>query len=301
MHTSFLRYMDEVARQRSIRKAASLLNVSSTSVNRKIINVERQLGVRLFERSPEGVELTGAGKILLEHARKTLFDYEQVRSVLEDIRDLRTGFLSVHTLDSVTFSVLPRVLEEFMERYPGISIAVATERPDEIVDSVARGEADVGITFTNDLHPDVRIYLEKAAPFGLIMRPDHPLAGRASVEVEDIVGYPLVRTIDARGGKSILDLEMAEISITLSTHIYTNALEIAKQAILSNRVAGIYTKIGFLKEIERGELTYVKLSHRNLRDYKIGLIVSATSSTDPVKHLFLGFVERLLKTMRFDA
>ena len=184
---------------------------------------------------------------------------------------------------------------------PIISIAVATKTPDEIVNAVAVGEADVGITFSNDLHPDVRVFSEKAAPFGLVMRPDHPLAERTSVSVEDIVGYPLVRTIDARGGNSILDQQMANLAVPLSTHIYTNALEVAKQMILSNHVMGIYTKIGFLREIERGVLRFVKLNHPTLSEYRIGLIVSATCNIDPVKHLFFGLVERLLKTTRFDA
>jgi DNA-binding transcriptional LysR family regulator len=107
MHEPFLRYLDEVARQGSIRKAASLLNVSSTSVNRNIINTEQKLGVRLLDRTPEGVELTAAGKIVLEHCRKTLYDFVTMQSMIDDIRDLRTGHLSIHTIDSITFGVLP--------------------------------------------------------------------------------------------------------------------------------------------------------------------------------------------------
>lgn len=301
MHATFLRYLDEVARQGSIRKAASVLNVSSTSINRKIINIEESLGIRLFDRSPEGVEITSAGKIVLEHCRKTLYDFDRVRTVIDDIRDLRSGHLRIQTIDSATFGILPQVLQQFSDKYPGISLSVTTAKPDEIVQAVGAGEIDIGISFTNGIPRDVRVFVEKAAPFGLIMRPDHPLAERMSVTVEDVVGYPLVRTIDARAGNSILDQEMAEIAIPLSTHIYTNALIIAKQAILANQVIGIYTKIGFQREIELGELKYVKLSHQRLSEYKIGLIVSATASIDPVKHLFFGVVERRLKSLNFES
>ena len=67
MHDKLLIYLDEVARQGSIRKAAAVLNVASSSVNRKIISAEQDLGTRLFERIASGVELTDAGAILLEH------------------------------------------------------------------------------------------------------------------------------------------------------------------------------------------------------------------------------------------
>ena len=65
MHDKLLTYLDEVARQGSIRKAAVVLNVASSSVNRRIINIENSLGVRLFDRHADGVELTDSGTILL--------------------------------------------------------------------------------------------------------------------------------------------------------------------------------------------------------------------------------------------
>lgn len=301
MHAVFLRYLDEVARQGSIRKAAAVLNVSSTSINRKIINIEENLGIRLFERSPEGVEITPAGKIVLEHCRKTLYDFGQIKTIIDDIRDLRTGHLRIQTLDSVTFGILPQVLEQFSDKYPGISLSVTTAQPDQITSAVSDGETDIGISFTNENPKEVRVFAEKAAPFGLIMRPDHPLAERMNVTIEDVVGYPLVRTIDARAGTSLLDQEMAAFALPMSTHIYTNALIIAKQAILTNQVVGIYTKIGFMREIEAGELKFVKFSNQRLGKYKVGLLVSATTSIDPVKHLFISAAERRMKLLDFDS
>lgn len=301
MHSVFLRYLDEVARQKSIRKAAKVLNVSSTSINRKIINVEKRLGIQIFDRSPEGVELTAAGKIVLEHSRKTLYDFLQVKTIIDDIRDLRTGHLSIQTLDSITFGVLPRILEGFSNQHPGISLSVRTSVPEQISADVASGETDIGFTFTNDMHPGVRIVAEKAAPFGIIMRPDHPLAERNSVGVDDMLGYPLVRTIDARGRNSILDQEIDSISVSLSTHIFTNALTVAKQAILANQVVGIYTKIGFLEEIEKGDLKFVPLAVKSLSEYKIGLITSASASIDPVKRLFITSVERVFRSLSFGS
>lgn len=300
MHTVFLRYLDEVARQKSIRKAANVLNVSSTSINRKIINIEKSLGIQLFHRSPEGVELTAAGKIVLEHCRKTLYDFNQVKTIIDDIRDLRTGHLSIQTVDSMTFGVLPRILEGFSDQHPGISLSVTTSAPEQISESVASGETDIGFSFTNYLHPDVRVIAEKAAPFGVIMRPDHPLAERNSVGVEDIRGYPLVRTIDARGRNSILDQEMEMVAVSLSTHIFTNALTIAKQAIASNQAIGIYTKIGFLDEIDMGKLRFVPLSVKSLSQYKIGLIMSASSGIDPIKRLFTTSVEREFRSLSLN-
>ena len=299
MHSIFLRYFDEVARQGSIRKAANVLNISSTSVNRKILSIEEQMGIKLFERSPEGVELTPSGKIVLEHCRKTLYDYESIKTVIDDLRDLRTGHLSVQTIDSFTFSVLPRILRRFSDDYPSISLSVTADVPEHVSASVASGEVDIGINFTNLSHPGTRVVLEKSAPFGIIMRPDHPLAEKTNVEAKDLEGYPLVRTVDARGRNSILDQEMNAASTYLKTHIFTNALSIAKQSIRANRAVGIYTKIGFLEEIEAKELVFVPFGMKALREYRTGLIISATSAIDPVKRIFIDNVEKVFKTLDF--
>ena len=301
MHSIFLKYFDEVARHGSIRKASTVLNVSSTSVNRKILSVEKQLGVAVFDRTPEGVELTSIGSILLEHCRKTLHDYERTKILIDDLRDLRTGHLNIATIDSVAYGILPQALHQFSQSFPDISISVTTAQPDEVMKSVANGETDVGITFMIDMHPDVRVMSEKSAPFGVIVRRDHPLAERNSVTIDDISTYRLVRTIDARGRNSIIDQVVSSLASPLSTHIFTNTLFIAKQMILDNQGIGLYTKIGFFKEIEADELKFIPLIQEGLNDMRIAMLVSATTGIDPAKRHLCDVVGRSIRLMRLDS
>lgn len=301
MHSIFLKYFDEVARQKSIRKAALVLNVSSTSVNRKILSVEDRLGVQLFDRSPEGVELTAVGSILLEHCRKVLHDYERARILIDDMRDLRTGHINIHTIDSIAVGCLPRAINEFSKVYPDISIAVATAQPEDVMQAVADGQADIGVAFTLSDHPGVRVLSEKSAPFGVLMRPDHPLAGRSGVTVEDISHYRLVRTIDARGGKSFIDQAIATLVSPLSTHIFTNTLFLAKQMILANQGIGLYTKIGFYDEVEAGDLEFVPLVQDKLANIRIGIVVSGAVAIDPAKRLMCDTLARDMTRMRLDS
>jgi len=301
MHSIFLKYFDEVARQGSIRKAAAVLNVASTSVNRKIISIEDQLGTKLFDRTPEGVELTPIGRIALEHCRRTLHDFERTKILIDDVRDLRTGHLNIEVIDSIAYGLLPQVLNLFSDTYPEISLSVTTSQPDEVVQAVVSGNADIGITFALDLHPEVRLMTEKSAPIGIILRPDHPLAERTGVTIEDLEGYKLIRTIDARGRNSIIDQQITSLTSPLSTHIFTNTLFLAKEMILSNQGVGLYTKIGFLNEIERGTLKFIPLLQKTLNDLKIGLLVSASTGIEPTKHLLCNAFANSLKPLRLDS
>lgn len=301
MHSIFLKYFDETARQGSIRKAALVLNVSSTSVNRKILSVEESLGVRLFDRTPEGVELTAMGAILLEHCRKVLHDYERAKVLMDDMRDLRTGHITIHTMDSMAVTALPRAMNEFARKYPDISISVTTAQPEEVVQAVASGDAEIGIAFIFAPHPDVRVLSEKSAPFGVITRPDHPLSTRPNVKIGDLSGYRLVRTSDARGGNSIIDQAISTLVTPLSTHVYTNTLFLAKEMILSNQGIGLYTKIGFYDEVERGDLCFVPLIQASLAKVRIGIMVSASAAIGPAKMLMSDALAKELGQMRLDS
>lgn len=301
IHSIFLKYFNEVARQKSIRKAALVLNVSSTSVNRKLLSIEDKLGVSLFDRTPEGVELTAVGEILLEHCRKTLHDYERTMVLIDDVRDLRTGHINIYTIDSIAVGRLPQAMNQFSASFPDISLSVTTAQPEEVVEAVAAGEADIGVAFTFDGHPDVRVLSEKSAPFGVILPPDHPLAGRAGVSIEDIQGYKLVRTIDARGRNSIIDHAMASLAANLSTHIFTNTLFLAKEMILANQGIGLYTKIGFYDEVEQGALKFVPLVQEMLNNSRIGVMVSAAAAIDPVKRLMCEAIGREMQKLRLDS
>lgn len=301
MHDKFLAYFDAVAQHGSIRKAAVHLNVSSSSVNRKIIAAEERFGVRLFDRHAEGVELTAAGAVVLEHCRRTLFDYRKTMSVMDDIRELRTGHIDIATLDSVALSILPDVLERFSNAYPQISFTIRMAEPSNVADSVAEGRADIGITFTNDLRTGVRPYTEKSAPIGAIMRPDHPLAGRDRLLVDDLTPFHVVRSYDGVNERSLWTEAMTAAGVAVPTHTTTNSLPLARSLILRMHCIGIYTKIGFLGDIEDGKLHYIPIQSQTLNELKIGIIISARTALAQPSNLLCRSLSKALRALRLDS
>jgi DNA-binding transcriptional LysR family regulator len=301
MHDKFLTYLDEVARQGSIRKAAVVLNVASSSVNRKIISIEESLGARLFDRHADGVELTEAGAVLLEHCRKTIFDYQKILTQIEDISELRSGHINIATLDSVAHSVLPKVLDQFSQNHPDITYTIQTAQPDEVMMGVADGEVNIGISFCNDLLPGVRVHSEKATPIGAILRPDHPMAERDALEVEDLAAFQVVRSFDGRARQSLLNNAIAQAHAELPSELITNSLPLARALVLKNHGIGIYTKIGFLDEIEQGQLRYITILSPVLKDLNVGILTSSRSHPTPATHLMCRSLSKALKALRLDS
>ena len=80
LHSRLLKYLDEVARLGSIRKASARLNVASSAINRQILALENELGTPIFERMPRRLRLTATGEVLIAHVRETLKGHARVES-----------------------------------------------------------------------------------------------------------------------------------------------------------------------------------------------------------------------------
>src|SRR5207247_4335338 len=83
LHSRLLKYLDEVARVGSIRKASVRLNVASSAINRQILALENELGAPIFERMPRRLRLTATGEVLIAHVRETLKGHARVESHIE--------------------------------------------------------------------------------------------------------------------------------------------------------------------------------------------------------------------------
>jgi DNA-binding transcriptional LysR family regulator len=295
MHNAVLRYVDEVARQGSLRKAAKVHNVASSSVNRQILKLEEEFGLRIFDRTPDGVDLTPAGELLVSHARQTLFDFARMRTEIADIRGLRSGHVRLSTLDSLTFSFIPEVLQGLMREYPGLTFTIQTAGPDEIIEMIASGAADIGISFTRFQHPDLRVRFEKPTPFGAIVTPNHPLASRRFASLEECAAYPFVRTLDFAGKALFLEEEARAKGLAITTSFYSNSLVMTKFAIRSGVGIGVYTKLGFSSEIASRELHFIPLVETGLANYRVGVFVSATKHLGMPANLLLKALERGLR------
>lgn len=301
MHSKFLNYFDEVARQGSIRRAAAVLHVSSSSVNRKILDIEERLGVRLFDRHAEGVELTAAGAVVLEHCRNTIFDYEKILHHVADIREMRAGHIDIVSLDSVALSILPSAIDQFARQYPDITYSIRTAQPDEIVRAVAEGDAGIGISFGNDIHPGVRLRTEKSAPIGALLNKNHPLAERDALDIEDLLPFPLIRSYDALAERSLVNLALADNKIALKTACFTNSLPLAKSMIMNGHGVGLYSKIGFINEVETEELRYIPLKSSFLKDLRIGLLIPSRSHQTPIEDALCRILSKSFKKLRLDS
>jgi molybdenum-dependent DNA-binding transcriptional regulator ModE len=112
-----LGYVDDIARSGSIRKAAERLNLTASALNRRIMDIEEELGTLLFERRPRGVRLTSAGELFLDLARRQLSDTERMLSQIEELKGMRRGVVRIAGSQALAHSFLPASLAQFRKQF----------------------------------------------------------------------------------------------------------------------------------------------------------------------------------------
>ncbi|UZN48115.1 LysR family transcriptional regulator [Cupriavidus cauae] len=137
MHARVLRYLDEVVRRGSIRKAAEALHVAPTAINRQILDLEAELGAPLFERIQRRLRLTPLGEMVLAHVRQTLREHDALRERIAAYNAGQQGIVTVATTAGLAGSLLPALVHDFRRRHPGIAVRVLDLPVAEIVAALA--------------------------------------------------------------------------------------------------------------------------------------------------------------------
>lgn len=270
-HVRYLRYVDAVARAGSIRKAAERFNIVSSAVNRRILELEQEIGTPLFERLPRGVRLTPAGEIFVAYLRRALADVDRARSEIEDLQGLRRGVVRIAAIEGLAIHFLPGVITAFQREHPKIAFGIDICGRNEVVQRVKLFEADLGLVFNPPPDADLRHLAEIEQRLCAFVSADHPLASRPSVRLSECVEYPLAVPDRSLGGRVLLDEFMSKRSLKLQPSLESNSYELMRHFVL--QTGGVYFQIstGAPQPNKRPGLVAVPLEERGLAGGKLVL------------------------------
>ena len=190
-----LRCLCEVVRQgMHLSHAATAMHTSQPGVSRQILSLERELGIVILERSGNRIlGLTPMGAKIASYAERTLREADNLRMCRDEARDEASGALVVATNHTHARYTLPRVIDAFSRRYPGVRLQFWQGSRDEIFRWVDDGDADLAIGTDCDAELGNLALL----PFGTFHRivvtpPRHKLLRIHEPGLEDIAAYPII-------------------------------------------------------------------------------------------------------------
>lgn len=192
MNAKDLKWFQEVCRCKSMTKAAANLYISPQGLSKGIKNLEYELGVDLFVRTPNGVEITKYGMYLHEKSAVLLQELNQLAVELERMKQMENGFLRLCSAYGILRILSPDFIHQFEETYPGMGIDYM-EYPDcHVDDEMERGNFDVGFHIEGTKMDGFCSVPMFCSPISLLVYEEHPLAKRDFVKVEELDGEPMI-------------------------------------------------------------------------------------------------------------
>lgn len=192
MELHHLRYFVAVAEERHFGRAAQRLHVTQPPVSQRVRDLENELGLQLLERSPQGVLLTEAGAILLEHARNVLREVEAATIAMRRIRRGPMGELRVGLPPDTEPMTLRTIVDVFGEAMPDVLLQISELTTNDSIARLRAGEVDIAVV----RRPVDGVGLESSdvvvCPVGVWVSRTHPLAEQETVHLSELRDSPLV-------------------------------------------------------------------------------------------------------------
>lgn len=190
-----------IAEAKTFTAGARRVNVTQAAISMQIKQLEDEVGLQLFTRTPRRVIMTEAGEYLLERARKILREHDNALSEIAELAGAEHGRLRIGSA-SAEFATqqLPHILQSIREKYPNADIAVTAGTSEKLVDKIMHGEIDiafVSLPVDNSSITTERLFSDEIVA---IAHPSHPLANERYISAAALAGEKLI--LGERGGNT---------------------------------------------------------------------------------------------------
>ncbi|WP_137922432.1 LysR substrate-binding domain-containing protein [Hydrogenophaga sp. 2FB] len=181
-----------VAETGSISDAAERNNIAVAAISKRITDMERATGSQFFYRHARGMNLTPAGRELLQHAREIIFSVDRMHNDLSGYSKGIKGHVRVAATSSAVSEFLPDELKTFGDLHPNIVIDLTEQTSQRIVDAVMEGRVDMGIFIGPNPRADLVTFAYHEDELCVVVPTGHALAGQPSAQFSDITAFDFI-------------------------------------------------------------------------------------------------------------
>jgi len=242
-----------VAHERSFSRAAAKVHRTQPAVSQAVRRLEADLGEELFDRTSKSGTLTDAGRVLQNYGQRLVRLAEETESAMRELRDLRRGRVLIGANEAAVHTLLPLVAR-FRQRHTQIAIDVRRVPARQIAVEVQQGSLDFGAL---SFHPPEEGLIEVTVgsdELVLLVPPNHPLATRRQVTMEDVAGERVVAHNDPSPARERVLRLFEERHITLNIVLALPSLDGIKRAVELQLGVALLPRRCAITEIAAGRL-----------------------------------------------
>jgi DNA-binding transcriptional LysR family regulator len=293
MNLNQLRVFYEAARLQSFTQAARSLCVTQPAVTAQVRSLEENLELPLFNKRGPGrrMVLTGAGELLLEHARRIFeLEAEMVRALAET-RQLKRGLLRISTTKTYARYVMPQYVSRFREFHPGIQVNLDEGSSAEVCKALLEGRSELGVLAASQQIKGLTFVPFREEEVCLFAAPGSVLARRREkTAVGDLAGQPLIMREE---GSTLCELVLQFFDrhgVTPRVVIQTSNSDCVKAMVEQGEGAAFLVRSVIEKEVVEGRLAVVPLVDEPLT-LQVHIAYLEGGDLSPAALAFLGLLE----------
>lgn len=227
-----LRVFSEVARQLSFVKAAQSLHLTPPAVTMQVRELEKHIGLPLFERSGRQVALTTVGEYMLVYARKMLSTLKDAEDAAARLQKLEIGTLTIGMVSTAKY-FLPYLLAEWRKEHEGIDVKLVVGNREQLVEMLLGSEVDVAIMGQPPKDMAVRAEPFAAQPHVFVAPRNHPLVNQRTLPIEALSGESFIVRENGSGTRAALERFLASQHVKLHVSMELSSNEIIKHAVMA--------------------------------------------------------------------
>ena len=296
-----LRQVLALGKHRNFARAAESLHISQPALSRSIAGLEQSLGVRLFDRTPAGVEPTICGQTVIDRGHDILNKEKELRREIFLIQGIEVGELSIGA-EPFPFEIsVSHAVAKLITWYPKLQVRIDKGSPPAIVNRVMTGDIDIGVADTRHCEDFARLTVELLPEHAVACccRRGHPLAGRRSLSLEDLLDFPIVGTVMPPALADLLSRSHAAGRVNEDTKNFHPAITVDSLFAARNIALGCdallpITPGCIARELESGDLEILDCTAPWM-DHQYGFISRKDRTHSPVAMEFMARMREVEK------
>lgn len=259
MNLHQLRIFHMVARLGSYSRAAEELKISQPSVSIQVGDLERSLGVDLFEQLGKRIYLTEAGRVLEEYAQRILGLFDEASAAVAEVRGVHRGRLAIGATNIPGTYLLPRALFSFQERFPQITVSLEIGTARRIQERVLRNEVELGVVGWEISAQNLvsrRFYEDEIV---LVVPPGHRLAAGGPVPLGTLRDERVIMRERGSGTREAVEAALREANLALPAAMELGSGEAIKEAVAAGLGVSFLSSLAVAADTAAGRLVRVLL------------------------------------------
>jgi DNA-binding transcriptional LysR family regulator len=307
MQLKLLKVFCDVAALRSFSQGARENEVSQSAASQMVHHLEERLGVRLLDRSKRPLVLTPEGTVFYRGCRKLVDRYLALEEEVRTLHEHVSGRVCVASIYSVGLSHMNQSVQEFLghmnqsvqeflARHPKANVRVEYQHPDRVYELVERDQADLGLVSYPRASRTIQAIPWRDEPMVVACAPSHELAGRTSIDVQQLQGRPVISFDANLMIRREIDRELMHHGVEVNVVMEFDNTETIKRAIEIDAGIGLLPAPTVQREVASGTLCAIPLRDCPLIR-PLGIIQRRGKEPSRTVRLFIEFLRQKAKPM----